>query len=217
MNPFAVIEAACAQFVERTFARIFPNDVAPAQIGRKLVATVQSLPAATYLVRLHPRDIAGLGHDRGFFEREWSALLERTIAALGLALERPPRVILHADGTVVAGTVAIDPLIDDEEAASARGYVVRVQKGVPLHAVWAIDGIVSVGRGAENRIDLVDPRVSRRHARITKTDDGIVIEDLGSTNGTSVNGSAIEATRALAPGDLIEVGDTQLRVEVGNG
>ena len=217
MNPFAAIEDACAQFVERTFARFFPNDVAPAQIGRKLVATMQSLPAATYLVRLHPRDIIGLGQERAFFEQEWSALLERTIAALGLTLERPPRVILHGDETVVAGTVAIDPLIDDEEAAAARGYVVRVQKGVPLHATWAIDGIVSIGRGAENRIDLVDPRVSRRHARITKTDDGIAIEDLGSTNGTSVNGAALNAPAGLSPGDIIQVGDTQLRVEIGDG
>lgn len=217
MNPFAAIEDACAQFVERTFARIFPNDVAPVQIARKLVATMQSAPASTYLVRLHPRDIVGLGRERVFFEREWSALLERTIQALDLTLERPPRVIVHADQNVVAGTVAIDPVLDDEVAASARGYVVRVQKGVPMDAAWQIDGTVSIGRGAENRIDLVDPRVSRRHARISKTEDRITIEDLGSTNGTFVNGSAIGEPAALSPGDVVEIGDTQLRVEIGDG
>ncbi|MGH7331116.1 MAG: FHA domain-containing protein, partial [Polyangiaceae bacterium] len=95
--------------------------------------------------------------------------------------------------------------------------VVRLQKGVPLHAAWAIDGIVSIGRGAENRIDLVDPRVSRRHARITKSDDGVALQDLGSTNGTSVNGAEVRAPVPLGPGDVIQVGDTQLRVEIGDG
>lgn len=216
-NPFAVIEDACARFVERTFARIFPSDVASAQIARKLVATMQSAPADTYLVRLHPRDLAGLGSDRPSLEREWSLLLERTAAALTLQLDRPARVIVHADETVVAGTVAIDAVADDEEAASARGYVLRVQRGVPLGATWPLEGALGIGRGSENHIDLVDPRVSRRHARVARTDNGVVIQDLGSTNGTRVNGKALLEPARLVPGDVIGVGDTELRVEIGDG
>jgi len=218
MNPFALIEDACAHFVERTFARIFPSDVAASQIARKLVATMQSEPADTYLVRLHSRDLAGLGADRATFERDWSALLEQTTAALNLKLERSPRVIVHADDALVAGTVAIDPVQDDEEAASARGYALRVQRGVPLGSAWQVEGTLGIGRGSENRIDLVDPRVSRRHARVTRTEDGVVVEDLGSTNGTRVNGSPLAAgPKKLAPGDVIGLGDTELRVEIGDG
>ena len=218
-NPFAAIEDACAHFVERTFARIFPSDVSAAQIGRKLVATMQSAPGDTYLVRLHPRDLAGLGDDRSSFELEWSQLLVRTASALNLQLQRSPRVIVHADETVVAGTVTIDEVQDDEEAASARGYRLRVHRGVPLGATWPIEGALSIGRGSENRIDLVDPRVSRRHARVSRNEAGVSVEDLGSTNGTRVNGSPVlpSAPARIVPGDVIEVGDTELRVEIGDG
>jgi hypothetical protein len=217
MNVFAAIEDACAAFVERTFARVFPSNVSPAQIGRKLVATMQSAPADTYLVRLHSRDLGGLGPERASFEREWSILLERTASALGLDLRRPLRAILHADDSVVAGTVAIDPVVDDGEAASARPYVVRVHRGLPLGAAWPLEGSLIVGRAVENGVDLADPRVSRRHACITRTGDAVVIEDLGSTNGTYVNGARIAEPRPIVPGDRIGLGDTELRLEIGDG
>ena len=215
MNPFAAIEEACATLVERTFARVFPNDVAPAQIARKLVATMQSAPAETYLVRLHPRDIAGLGEDRANLESEWSELLGRTAATLGLPLARPARVIVHEDDEAVPGTVTIEPLIDDEEAASARGYSLRIAKGLPLDAAFPVEGSVTIGRGAENTVDLVDLRVSRKHARMTRTADGVVVEDLGSTNGTTLNGEPVRGQARVVAGDVIGAGDTELRLEVG--
>ena len=217
MNPFAAIEDACAQFVERTFARISPSDVAPAQIARKPVATMESAPAQTYLVRLHPRDLASLHTERPELEREWSALLERTASALDLSIERSARVVVHADESVVAGTVAIDPVQGDEKEASARGYAIRVKRGVPLGAAWPIEGAINIGRGSEDGIDLVDPRVSRRHARLTRTDEGVIVEDTGSTNGTQVNGVRIAGPTRLVPGDVVVLGDTELRVEIGDG
>src|SRR3954465_3085138 len=57
-----------------------------------------------------------------------------------------------------------------------------------------------------------DIEISRRHARITREPDGrFVLEDLGSTNGTFVNGERV-TTRALAPHDVVEMGDTRLIV-----
>lgn len=216
MNPFARIEDACAQLVERTFARIFPNDVAPEQIARKLVATMQSEPADTYLIRLHPRDIAALGERRPELEREWSELLARTAETIETKLTRPARVVLHADETAVAGTVAIDAIHDDEEVASTRGYGLRVLRGLPLGAMWPIQDVLTIGRGAENHVDLVDPRVSRRHARLSRTGDGVLVEDLGSTNGTFVNGSRLVGQARVTPGDVIAVGDTELRIEIAD-
>jgi hypothetical protein len=58
-----------------------------------------------------------------------------------------------------------------------------------------------------------DPELSRRHARISRTGGAYVIEDLGSTNGTNVNGQLLAAPHVLATGDTIEVGSTKLRVE----
>ena len=58
-----------------------------------------------------------------------------------------------------------------------------------------------------------DPALSRHHARVRRTDEGrIVIEDLGSANGTFVNGTRINAPQVLSPGDRIELGDSVLQV-----
>jgi pSer/pThr/pTyr-binding forkhead associated (FHA) protein/predicted Ser/Thr protein kinase len=59
-----------------------------------------------------------------------------------------------------------------------------------------------------------DIEISRRHARVTREATGFVIEDLGSTNGTFVNGERITGARGLSAGDKLEMGDTKLVVEV---
>ena len=57
-------------------------------------------------------------------------------------------------------------------------------------------------------LDLNDPDVSRRHAVIREAGEGIALEDLGSTNGTWVNGRRIEGVVTLAAGDEIRFGNT---------
>ncbi len=56
--------------------------------------------------------------------------------------------------------------------------------------------------------------VSRRHASITKADAAVVVKDLGSTNGTYVNGNKIDAERPLSPGDNVQFGQVKFRFEV---
>ena len=63
------------------------------------------------------------------------------------------------------------------------------------------------GRDVTSDIVLGDTEVSRQHARITHTAGGYVMEDLGSTNGTFVNGERLMAPRVLNPGDLIGFGE----------
>jgi predicted component of type VI protein secretion system len=64
-----------------------------------------------------------------------------------------------------------------------------------------------MGRDVTNDIVLGDAEVSRQHSRITRTPAGYVLEDLGSTNGTFVNGERLAAARVLNAGDLIGVGE----------
>jgi pSer/pThr/pTyr-binding forkhead associated (FHA) protein len=63
--------------------------------------------------------------------------------------------------------------------------------------------ITTLGRDVANDIVLGDPEVSRQHSRLTRTPGGYVLEDLGSTNGTFVNGDRLTSPRVLNPGDLI--------------
>jgi hypothetical protein len=68
----------------------------------------------------------------------------------------------------------------------------------------------TIGRSRQCDIVLTDPNVSRRHAEIRPRGGSWVLTDLGSTNGSRVNGRAIEDTEVLKPGDEIELGSTVL-------
>jgi hypothetical protein len=77
-----------------------------------------------------------------------------------------------------------------------------------------ITAATTVGRDAGSGIRLDrDEFVSARHARIEPRPDGIWIDDLGSTNGTFVNGARVKRVRALRPGDVVRIGRTELRLQ----
>jgi pSer/pThr/pTyr-binding forkhead associated (FHA) protein len=75
------------------------------------------------------------------------------------------------------------------------------------------DGSLTIGRGIDNDLVAVDGRVSRHHGRIVGRRGTLVYEDLGSTNGSRVNGEPVTEV-VLGVGDRLEVGDTALVVEV---
>jgi Inner membrane component of T3SS, cytoplasmic domain len=73
---------------------------------------------------------------------------------------------------------------------------------------------LTVGRGEQNDIELEeDDFASAEHARFEPRQDGVWIADMGSTNGTYVNGTQLERARKLAPGDIVRVGQTDFRFE----
>lgn len=68
--------------------------------------------------------------------------------------------------------------------------------------------IVTLGRDITNDIVINDPEVSRHHLRLTRGAGGFTMEDLGSTNGTFVNGQRLTGARPLRPGDMVGLGET---------
>jgi adenylate cyclase len=70
-----------------------------------------------------------------------------------------------------------------------------------------------VGRGMGSDIPLQDPTISRRHAELTRTPEGLSVRDLGSSNGTFVNGTRVKSA-TLAPGDTVLFGNVPFRVEL---
>ena len=73
---------------------------------------------------------------------------------------------------------------------------------------------LTIGRGGQNDVPLEeDEFTSARHARFEPRRDGVWVQDRGSTNGTFVNGTQIDRPRRLAPGDIVRVGETDLRYD----
>jgi pSer/pThr/pTyr-binding forkhead associated (FHA) protein len=74
---------------------------------------------------------------------------------------------------------------------------------------------VVLGRLPECEVVLTDPNVSRRHAQVRRgeTDDSYVVADMGSTNGTKLNGAVISGPQRLRDGDQITLGATAIRFE----
>ena len=72
--------------------------------------------------------------------------------------------------------------------------------------------MIIVGRHPESNIVLADPNVSRNHAEIRPQGDGFVVVDLGSTNGTRVNGVRVDQ-QVLHDGDELTFGNTRMRFE----
>jgi pSer/pThr/pTyr-binding forkhead associated (FHA) protein len=77
-------------------------------------------------------------------------------------------------------------------------------------------GETTVGRSDEADIYLGDVTVSRMHAKFVVDEEGLSVDDLGSTNGTYVNMERFDS-RQLHPGDEIIIGKFHLGVVVGNG
>jgi pSer/pThr/pTyr-binding forkhead associated (FHA) protein len=97
----------------------------------------------------------------------------------------------------------------------AFGWALVVETGPQAGLAYVLGpGETVVGRGADSDIFLEDITVSRHHARFTVDDSGLRVEDLGSTNGTYVNGQWADA-HALTAGDELIIGKFHLVVARG--
>jgi pSer/pThr/pTyr-binding forkhead associated (FHA) protein len=99
--------------------------------------------------------------------------------------------------------------------SSTARLVVVSSPSVPVGSGHDIGPVpITIGRSEENTISLDgDEYASGHHARIEAGRDGVWLHDLHSTNGTSVNGETVEGRRRLHEGDLVRVGETDLRFE----
>lgn len=89
------------------------------------------------------------------------------------------------------------------------GYRLIVRRGPQPNQSYDLNKeTIALGRDITNDIVINDPEVSRHHCRITRTPTGYAIEDLGSTNGTFVNGQRLTGSRQLVNGDMIGLGET---------
>jgi hypothetical protein len=215
MSIFERIEHACAAFIERSFARTFPSDLEPAQIARKLVSTMEAqtrgeegrlFAPGRYVAYVNPEDFQRLAEHRAYLEREWRSLLEQLAERVGIAFpEGMASVTMLARDDVPAGAVEV-------AIEQTRRFALRVVKGIADFQVYPLDGEARIGRASECDVTLNDPSVSRAHALVDIAGAEPTVRDLGSTNGTFVNGVRIQS-RALHDGDELRFGNTKVLFE----
>ena len=175
---------------------------------------------------------------RGFGEslkQELADVVRRTARERGWHLQGPVRIELVPSDEVAVGRYEVRGKVEALPASTTDGphresprrvaapmggetaVLPAVGATAVLHLLGGpdpgrsmkLDGRTIIGRLSECDVQLDDPSVSRRHARIDKTMGGWAIEDLGSTNGVRINGSEV-GRATLSHGDTIELGSVRL-------
>jgi hypothetical protein len=99
-------------------------------------------------------------------------------------------------------------------AELGRLHVLASPAGDPaVGAAFSLDAITSLGRDVNNSIVIDDPFASTEHAILTFRGRDWYVEDLGSTNGTYVNGNRVESVSPLGFGDELQIGQVRMRLE----
>ena len=144
------------------------------------------------------------------------------LATLRQAPDSSPASASAPEAPLAAAAAAVspggpDPLFAPAAATAAADVAFApVNAGLILPSGQRIalgESTVTVGRLSESTIPLNDQNVSRRHAEIRPNRNKYVVVDLGSTNGTMVNGARIHGETVLSDGDIISFGSTYVRFE----
>ncbi len=127
------------------------------------------------------------------------------------ALPQPAGALSASDATGMLSASALRAV--DVLQRSPRLVVERAPDHEP-GMIYDLDGEVVLGRGSQAAIRLEDPFASSGHARIFEQGGILVLEDLGSTNGTYLNEELLDSPRPLHAGDRIRIGDSEFTFEV---
>jgi hypothetical protein len=131
---------------------------------------------------------------------------------------------VRSSGAPAANGSPLDPGATGLYSASTLGPVDMAHRAprlvverAPGHdpgMIYDLDGNIVLGRGDHAEIRLEDPFASSRHARIYEQGGSLVIEDMGSTNGTYLNEELLQTPRPLHPEDRVRIGDSEFAFEV---
>jgi hypothetical protein len=229
-------EKGIERAVNGAFAKAFRSEVQPVEVASALRREVDDRAAVVgrdrtivpnaFVVELGPADHERLGEWQEALAEELQAVVTDHAAQQRYAFVGPVKVAFEEAEDLDTGVFRV-------RSATAKGRPRAPQAGgapqapaarpaTPPQVTLEIDGrvhrlagnVTVIGRGAEADVVVDDPGVSRRHAEI-HTDRGRVrVVDLGSTNGTFVDGERI-GTGDLADGSRITVGRTRIVVRMG--
>jgi hypothetical protein len=212
------LERRLERMVEGVFRRS-RGSIRPIELGRRLVREMDDnrtvdvkgrrMVPNDFTVLLNPSDHAS------FSDIETALTTELAEAAREYAREEayhfigPVHVGLTVDNNLKTGRFGIVSQLKQAPGGVGAGSLV-LPSG---ERVGLGEHTTTVGRLPESTITIEDGNVSREHARIAPGAKGYIVTDLGSTNGTLVNGVRIVGQQLLADGDIVSFGSTHLRFE----
>jgi hypothetical protein len=208
-------EKRLEKLVEGTFNKTFRSGLEPVEVGRKVTRALDAERAVGVDgVPIAPNNI-GVYLAPDDFER-FSAFAD----ALARELAEVAREHARAEGYHFVGPVTVTLVSDEELRAGECDIAAEVHEGMRVGSLVLPDGRrytlgekpVVIGRMSDCDVVLADPRASRRHAEIQPIGHGFVLNDLGSMNGTVVNGTPVREHQ-LSDGDEIRLGSTVLHFE----
>lgn len=204
------LERRLEQLVEGVAGKVFRGTVHPAELAARIVresdlvrreGPVGAVAPNEFAIHLNHRDIAALT-GAGPIDRELERVIEITSVARGWRLEGPARVWFESDSAVSGGMIRVKAT----EAPGRRPPWARLIGADVEHAV--VFNRCLVGRSSEADVSLLVDSVSRRHALLWQEDDRAWVCDLGSANGTFVEGVSATTPAPIESGQLVTFGAT---------
>jgi Protein of unknown function (DUF3662)/FHA domain len=213
------IERRLERMVDGVFTRRSQGSIRPIELGRRLVREMDDHRSVDVKGRrIVPNDftiVLSQADRDGFGDIEATLTTELAEAAKEYAREEgyhfmgPVTVRLSAESTMKNGRFNVTSQLKQGAGGSSMASIVLPSgQRISLN-----QGTVTVGRLPECTISINDSNISRKHAEMRQTGGEYVVADLGSTNGTLVNGIRITGQQRLNEGDIISFGSTHVRFE----
>lgn len=208
-------ERKLENLVEGAFARVFKSGLSPIEIGRRLTREMddqrsvdvrgRTVAPNAFVVRIDVADRERFADIESHLCRELADAAREHARDEGYSFLGPVEVELETDSGLHTGSFRVDARLREGPSGVGAGSLL-----LPTNDRYVLDEhTVVVGRSPECDISIVDSNVSRRHAEIQPRGDGFVVVDLGSTNGTRVNGVRV-SERELQDGDELTFGNTRM-------
>ena len=217
------------------FARAYGSAIRPLNLGRELLGLIDSMDKSSplnpdFVVNLNATDYEAFADIEKYLLRELAEAATQFAERNDLRHQAPISVILRVDDAIKVGSFSITNEIEHENLTDA-GAVAKVSDvAEPMNssprlveaALVLLNGeritldtdSLKIGRQASCRIVFNDSNVSREHAQLRRSADGWKLLDLGSTNGTKINGVKITEEQLLVNGDELGFGTSSAKFEI---
>jgi hypothetical protein len=211
-------ERSLERMVEGVFSRGSHSSIRPVELGRRLLREMDDnrsvdvkgrrIVPNDFSFQLSAKDHAGFSDIDEALNNELCETAREYARAEDFNFMGPVRVTMTVDNNLKPGRFTVSSRLREAGGGGSATLVLPSGERVALS-----DRIVTIGRLPDCTIALPDANVSRRHTEVHHRGGAFVIVDLGSTNGTKINGTRIDGERTLTDGDIVSVGSTHLRFE----